>query len=454
MNNYNTEIEIIKGEDITKSLLQIKDNNIQVENGHRIVKINNQKHFIFKGILTYTPEKCDCCGCDNINNTIVKNGFNELTKVNLLKISGIPAILELKKQRFKCKSCNKKFVATTPFVKKYCNISRNVVLSIMSSLADTLSFKQIAKSHDVSYTTVIRSLYGCKTQVDITNFNTLPEYLCFDEIKSTKDSKNGMSFIFSNSLTHELIDIVDGRTESILNTYFSRFSKEARFNVKAICIDIYTPYMKLIKQKFPNADIVIDRFHLIQNINRKLNSARVQLMNTYTGMNYTLFKNNWKLILEDVDNITHDKFIYNRSFKSYVTRRDILEYLLELDSVFKASYERVHDIRYAVKNRNELELIRLIDVSTNGVADSVKVAINTMRKHKDYMLNSVRYDISNGSLEGINNKVKVLKRVSYGYSSFYNFRLRILVVFRLFVSDRKFIGDLVDKKITKQQFAA
>ncbi|MGX7087663.1 transposase, partial [Gemelliphila palaticanis] len=107
-----------------------------------------------------------------------------------------------------------------------------------------------------------------------------------------------------------------------------------------------------------------------------------------------------------------------------------------------------------VKNRNELELIRLIDVSTNGVADSVKVAINTMRKHKDYMLNSVKYDISNGSLEGINNKVKVLKRISYGYRSFYNFRLRILVVFRLFVSNRKFIGDLVDKKITKQQFAA
>ena len=454
MNNCNTEIEIIKGEDIAKSLLQIKDNNIQVENGHRIVKINNQKYFIFKGTLTYTPEKCDCCGCDNINNTIVKNGFNELTKVNLLKISGIPAILELKKQRFKCKSCNKKFVATTPFVKKYCNISRNVVLSIMSSLADTLSFKQIAKAHDVSYTIVIRSLYECKTQVDITNFNTLPEYLCFDEIKSTKDSKNGMSFLFSNALTHKLIDIVDGRTESILNTYFSRFSKEARFNVKAICIDIYTPYMKLIKQKFPNADIVIDRFHLIQNINRKLNSARVQLMNTYTGMNYTLFKNNWKLILEDVDNVTHDKFIYNRSFKSYVTRRDILEYLLELDSVFKASYERVHDIRYAVKSRNVLELNRLIDASTDGLADSVKVAINTMRKHKEYMLNSVRYDISNGSLEGINNKVKVLKRISYGYRSFYNFRLRILVVFRLFVSNRKFIGDLVDKKITKQQFAA
>ena len=454
MNNCNTEIKIIKEEELTKSLLQIKDKNIKVENSHRIEKINNKKYFIFKGTLTYTPKKCDCCGYDNINNTIVKNGFNELTKVNLLKITGLPAILELKKQRFKCKACNKKFVSTTPFVKKYCNISRNVMLSIISSLADTLSFKQIAKDHDVSYTTVIRALYECKQQVDITNFNTLPEYLCFDEIKSTKESKNGMSFLFSNALTREIIDIIDGRTESILNKYFARFSKETRFNVKAICIDIYTPYMKLIKQKFPNADIVIDRFHLIQNINRKLNSTRVQLMNTYTGMNYTLFKNNWKLILQDEDNVTHDKFIYNRSFKSYVTRRDILEYLLELDEVFKASYERVQDIRYAVKHRNEFELNSLIESSTEGLSESVKVAINTMKKHKEYMLNSVRYPISNGSLEGINNKIKVLKRVSYGYRSFYNFRLRILVVFRLFVSEFKFVGELDNNKTTKHHFVA
>ncbi len=53
------------------------------------------------------------------------------------------------------------------------------------------------------------------------------------------------------------------------------------------------------------------------------------------------------------------------------------------------------------------------------------------------MLNSIKYTISNGPLEGINNKIKVLKRISYGYKSFYNFRLRILVVSRLFVSEYK-----------------
>lgn len=440
MNNFNTKTKEIKEGEFIKNLLQIKDKNITIEETHREIIKNNQKYFVFKGTLTYKPKKCECCGCLNKGYTVVKNGFNELTRINLLKISGIPAYLELRKQRFKCKTCNKKFVATTSFVDKYCSISKNVKFSIMSDLADTLSFKQIAKMNNVSVNTVIRTLYKCKSHVDILNYNTLPEYLCFDELKFTKDSKNGMSFIFLDALTHEIIDIVDGRTEYILNNYFSRFSKEARSNVKAICIDIYTPYMKLIRNKFPNAEIVIDRFHIIQNVNRELNRTRVKLMNIYKkqkGINYTLLKNNWKLILEDESNVTHGRFFFNRSFRSLVTRRDILDYLLGLDCIFKASYERVQDIRYAIRYRNELEFKELIEKSTIDLSDGVSKAINTMRKHKGYMLNSVRYSISNGSLEGINNKIKVLKRVSYGYNSFYNFRLRILVVSRLFVSEYK-----------------
>ena len=89
MINCNTKIERIKEQDLTKSLLQIKDTNITLKNTHRIEKIEGQKYFIFSGTLTYTPKKYGCCGCDNINNIIVKNSFNELTRVYLLKISGL-----------------------------------------------------------------------------------------------------------------------------------------------------------------------------------------------------------------------------------------------------------------------------------------------------------------------------------------------------------------------------
>ena len=53
------------------------------------------------------------------------------------------------------------------------------------------------------------------------------------------------------------------------------------------------------------------------------------------------------------------------------------------------------------------------------------------------MLNAVKYKYSNRPLEGFNNKIKLLKRVSYGYSSFSNFRLRILIMSRLFITEYK-----------------
>ena len=54
-----------------------------------------------------------------------------------------------------------------------------------------------------------------------------------------------------------------------------------RQKVKTVTIDMYEPYMSLIKQLFPNAKIIIDRFHIVQSLNRALNMSRVHVMNCY-----------------------------------------------------------------------------------------------------------------------------------------------------------------------------
>lgn len=240
-------------------LLQIKDKNIILDHTFKKEKIKRQTHFIFKGVLAYKPTKCECCN----SNKVVKNGFNEPTTINLLKLSGIPSRLTLKKQRFKCKQCNKKFVARTSLVLKHCHISQNVKLSILKALTATLSFKQISKEHNVSENTTIRILKSCRQQVEVNCYKSLPQHLCFDEIKSTKDSKHSMSFVFFDAKTHDFIDIVEGRTKYILNSYFLRFKWKTKNKVKTICIDIYPPYIDIIKKHFPNARIIIDRFHII-----------------------------------------------------------------------------------------------------------------------------------------------------------------------------------------------
>ena len=63
-------------------------------------------------------------------------------------------------------------------------------------------------------------------------------------------------------------------------------------------------------------------------------------------------------------------------------------------------------------------------MDTRGLSIGVFKAINTMKKHKECVLYAVKYKYYNGPLEGFNNKIKLLKRVSYGYSSFSNFNLK------------------------------
>ena len=68
--------------------------------------------------------------------------------------------------------------------------------------------------------------------VEVKTHLSLPEHLCFDKIKSTKDSKNGMSFVFLDARTHDFIDIVDGRTQHILKQYFMRYPRKVKKKVK------------------------------------------------------------------------------------------------------------------------------------------------------------------------------------------------------------------------------
>ena len=133
------------------------------------------------------------------------------------------------------------------------------------------------------------------------------------------------------------------------------------------------------------------------------------------------------------------KTFYSRSFKRYVTRKEVLDYILAIDAEFTDSYERVHEIREAIKNKDSVELETYIDMDTRGLSKGVAKAINTMVKHKEYMLNAVKYEYSNGPLEGFNNKIKLL----------------ILIMSRLFVSEYKNNIKLKEnEKKSKQQNVA
>ena len=139
---------------------------------------------------------------------------------------------------------------------------------------------------------------------------------------------------------------------------------------------MYEPYMSLIKEVFPNAQIIIDRFHIVQALNRALNMSRVNLMNTFRRSNrplYNKYKRYWKLLLTPFEDLNAFSYRKLKLFKSWQTPKDVVEYLLSFDTNFQYSYEVVNELRYSLKHNNSKDFITTLnEVELNEVCFKLK----------------------------------------------------------------------------------
>ena len=141
-----------------------------------------------------------------------------------------------------------------------------------------------------------------------------------------------------------IIDIVEDRRFNSLTEYFSRFSLVARNNVKCICMDMYTPYISLVNSIFPNAKIVIDKFHIVNLVNRAFNQTRISIMNSLQDDSLKRkFKLFWKLLLKYYPDLSQVSYYY-WSFKYKLSSKDKIDYLLEKSPELEANFNLYQDI--------------------------------------------------------------------------------------------------------------
>lgn len=290
---------------IIKQIFEINDPNINLIDDFEAKKLptltkKGVEHLILNDRLTYKPKACTHCGVKHqVSQDIIKHGCKKTT-VRLPHGPNMPTLLRLSKQRYFCKHCERTFIAETPIVQKYRCISNFSKAQIAQELTETQSMKLIAGRYNVSTPTVVRILR--KSAAALTpSGRSLPKHIGLDEFKSVKDVTGKMSAVLVDTHNNRLIDIIEDRKQSSLIDYFSRFSKEAKASVETVTIDMYTPYLEVIKQCFPNAKIVIDRFQVVQLLNNTINIVRVQSMKGLQSScprDYRKLKNQWKLLLK------------------------------------------------------------------------------------------------------------------------------------------------------------
>ena len=422
-----------------RKTLGIKDKNITFDINVVEENINNQKHLIYFGKLTYQPRGCQNCGVKNCSSAdIVKNGTKEST-IKLTQINFKPVLLKLKKQRFYCKHCSTTFIATTPLVNRHCFISNIIKATISMELTELQSMKLIGQHLSVSSHTIQRQLHAVGNSLT-QGYEYLPSHISLDEFKSVKNVSGAMSLLFIDAQTHKAIDIIENRQQSYLFDYFMRYSYKVRETVQTITMDMYSPFLKVIRECFPNAEIIIDRFHIVQLLNRALNQVRIDEMNKirYTRpKDYRKFKRQWKLLLKNTEDIDYNRFFTHRLYDGLVSEYTMIEYLLSISKILRQAYETVNALKSALKNRNFERFKHILKEAKNKTYPrKVRTALTTLEKYLEPIQNAFIYTLSNGPIEGMNHKIKNIKRSGYGYRNFIHLKHRILISFNLIISDR------------------
>lgn len=408
---------------ITK-ILGISDKNLKIIDSD-YENIKGIRYMVIDAQITYTPKACTKCGCINENYSIVKNG-NKTVKVLINRAGNNPVILRIKKQRFYCKHCESTFIAKTSLTEKGCFISKDVKKSIINDLREFKPMKLIAKEHYVSSNTVARILISTEIK---SRRKYLPEIMGIDEFKSLKNVDAAMSVNITDLESNKIFDVVSDRKKGHLKRYFLLYPLEVRRKVKIVTMDMYDPYLEIAKEVFPNAEIIIDKFHIVQLLNRSLNKYRITLMK---GLNknsheYKILKTYWKLPLAKHWELDRVHFFRHKHYKKFTSKYDILQDILAIDKDFKYTYEFYQRFLIAIENNDVSMLYDIINTPNDRCPQFFKVNLKSLKKRIHYVLNSLKYNYTNATVEGKNNMIKVFKRVSFGFRSYRNMRARILL---------------------------
>ena len=252
----------------------------------------------------------------------------------------------------------------------------------------------IAREHCVSPTSVVRIL---RLIEDKRRKNYLPRILSIDEFKSVNTVDASMSVNLTDLEGGHIFDILADRRQRYLFEYFNSYPLKVRKRVEYVTTDMYRPYIDLAKKVFPNANIVVDKFHIVQLLTRELNKLRINEMKKLNtrSKEYKILKRYWKIPLTKNWELNSIYFYKNRHFKNMTSSVDILDYMLGKIPNLKEAYDFYQNFLLSISNNDVAMLEDILNTRTDKIPMCFRKSIKTLKKLRKYVVNSLKYDYTN-----------------------------------------------------------
>ena len=318
-----------------------------------------------------------------------------------------------KQRRYVCMHCGKRFAEMNSFIQKFFRHSNDVVNNVFDDLTSIKNLSQIGNDNNMSSQNVSRLMN--KFMPIFHNTTSLPEAIGIDEFKGNSGG-NKFQVVITNLKTHKVIDVISARSEDALYNFFKKISNPK--DVKLVAMDLSLFFKKIITDCLPNAKIIADTFHFTRLMHWALDNVRKDVQKGLPKDMRIYFKRSRSVLHKRINNLNPDE--YNQ-----------LTNMLDYNENLRWAYSIVQNLFEIIDEKNPDKKVSLfrefMTYASNCDLPEFNKHTQTFFKWHKYIINSFYTNFSNGITEGLNTKIKTLKRVSFGFRNFQNFRLRILM---------------------------
>ncbi|MCL1475364.1 ISL3 family transposase [Argonema antarcticum] len=370
-------------------------------------------------ILSVRVEKktAACPRCSRISHRLHQNKTH---LVRDLPMGDREVILKVNRRRFKCENCQKPFSETLDFVGNKKSFTYRYAQAVTEQVIHS-DVSNVAKNNGLTSEEVWSMVISLAKKVIPINVEDL-KILGIDEISLVK-GQGKFIVVLVDLETHKLLGLVPSRTQSQIEKVMQEWGEKVLSQIEEVSMDMTGNYKSLVQKICQNAQVTVDRFHLTKIVNEELNTARIdqkktaeslsakeraKVFSSLKGSKYTLLKNEKNLSKKQKEKLEQVK----QASPTVAIMHDLKE---EFHLLFEES-----------KTLGEGTL-RLIDWLKKA-EPYYRNSVATIKRWFPEVVGYFERRTTNGIVEGINNRLKLLKRCGFGFKNFHNFELRALLL--------------------------
>jgi transposase len=335
--------------------------------------------------------------------------------------------LEINRRQFKCERCKKPFSEELDFIRRRRKYTKRLAKKTVEEVKEK-NINTVAKKGVVTTEEIERMLKDAAAELEVLKPDNLKK-LGIDEI-ALKKGKGNYCAVLVDIEKSLLLEILPGRSQAEIKETLMKWGSEVLEQIEEVSIDLWKGYKNVVRELMPNAQVVADRFHVMTQINQELDKERKrELDQAKKEKKAAKTASSKEETVRKLEGLKNSKYALLKNEENLNQKQK--EKLAEV-FIVSPKLQKMHQLKEQIRRFfNESQDwwmgIGKLGKWLSKAKEYFPTSYQTIVRWLDEILAYFDHRTTQGVVEGINNKLKLIKRSAYGFRNFRNFQTRALL---------------------------